>query len=283
MIGLFATRSPPGLNMPCAELKSLELERATDHECRRRRRGAVQARGAPAAPPPQSGPPPQPIPAALPRDAGAEADAGLEHQRRAVAADRELERQVPRRRQRRLGGRDPGLRRHAGGAAARLRHGGHRHGSLRGRRPGRHVRARPSREDRRLRVPCAARHDREVEAAHRRVLRGAARLLVLQGLLDGRPARRDGRAALSRRLRRHHRGRARESARAHAHGRRLSRHPSRAPSRRGDLGSESEARERRGDEAVRHARRRVLEQSASVLVRLRHARVRRRPRPATVA
>ena len=70
-------------------------------------------------------------------------------------------------------------------------------------------------------------------------------------------------------------GRARESARAHAHGRCVSQHPSRAPPRRSDLGGESEARHRRDDEAVRHARRRVLEQSASVLVRLRDARVRR--------
>ena len=206
--------------MPCAELKNIELERATITSAvdvaaglfkpaTRTGQSAAAIRPAAAA-----------DSAALPPDARADADAGLEHQRRAVAADGELERQVPRRRQRRLGGLDSRLRRHAGSAAPRLCDGRDGHGAFGGRRPSRHVRARPPREDRRLRVSRAARHDGEVEAAHRRVLRGAARLLVLQRVLDGRPARRHGRTALSRRLRRHHRGRAREPARAHAHGRR---------------------------------------------------------------
>ena len=169
-----------------------------DHERRRCRRGAVQARRCRGRPAPAIRPAAATDSAALPPDAGAEADARFEHQRRAVAPDRELERQVPRRRQWRLGGRDAGLRRHAGSAAARLRHGRHRHRALGRRRTGRHVCAGTPGEDRRLRLSCAARHDGEVQAAHRRVLCRAARLLVLQRLLDRRPAGRDGRAALSR-------------------------------------------------------------------------------------
>ncbi len=132
-------------------------------------------------------------------------------------------------------------------------------------------------EDRRLRVSRAARHDREVEEDDRCLLLEAARLLLLQGLLDGRPPGRHGRAALPRRLRRHHRGRAREPAHPHAHGRRVSRACSsrcipscRSAKPKAKLVNDAV------HEQVRHAARGLPEQSAHVLVRLRVARVQSR-------
>src|SRR4026208_1647926 len=97
------------LNMPCAELKNIELERATITSAVDVAAGLVKPPNAPATPQAPAGPrplprpaprrpPPPADPAALPRHARAEADAGFEHQCRAVAAHRELERQVPRRR-----------------------------------------------------------------------------------------------------------------------------------------------------------------------------------------
>ena len=64
------------------------------------------------------------------------------------------------------------------------------------------LRARPSGEVRRLRLPRRARDDGEGQSHHRRVLRSRAAPVVLERLLDRRTAGSDGSPALSRRLRR---------------------------------------------------------------------------------
>ena len=101
--------------------------------------------------------------------------------------------------------------------------------------PQRDVRARPPREDRRLRVPRDARDDRHVEVDHSAVLRPAAAVLVLQRLFDRRTPGRDERAALSRRFRRHHRRSAGQPAHSDAHGGRCPRRRARAAPRGSDF------------------------------------------------
>ena len=215
-------------------------------------------------------------PAALPRDAGAQADAGLQHQLRALDADRQLERKVPGRRERRLRRIDPGIRRHAGRAAPWLRDRRHRHRPLRGGRPRRHVRARPSGEDRGLRVSRRPRDDGEIEGADQGVLRSIAAVLILQGMLDRRTPGRDGGPAVSRGLRRDHRRRPREPPHPDAHGGLRAPDQSCQKPRPGDPGSQGEDGERRGDEQVRHAQGRLPEQPAPVHVQLLEAAVQRR-------
>ena len=144
----------------------------------------------------------------------------------------ELERPVHGGGQRRVRRVDPGLRRDADRAAARLRDGRQRHrATTKPPKARRHVRAGPPREDRGLRLPRRARDDRDVEEADRPLLRQRAAVLLLQGLLHRRPPGRDGGAALSRGLRRHHRRRARQPPHPDAHGRRRAQHRAGAPSR----------------------------------------------------
>ena len=141
-------------------------------------------------------------------------------------------------------------------------------GSLGRRRSRRHVRPRTPREGRGFRVSRDPRHDREVEAADRGVLRAAARLLVFQGVLHGRSTGRDGRAAIPGRFRRHHRGRSRQPTHLYAYGGRRSPHRDRTPSRARHFRREGAIGDGLDDESVRHARRRVPEQSAPVSIRL---------------
>ena len=133
-----------------------------------------------------------------------QADRRFPHQLRGVAAGQRLERQVSvvgRRRLRRrveLHARRAG-RRSRRTAAARLRHRVDRYG------PSQHRRVlgdRPSRARRRLRLPVEASGHRGGQGPDHRVLRQAARSLVLQLLLERRPAGPDRAAALCRGLRR---------------------------------------------------------------------------------
>ena len=147
--------------------------------------------------------------------------------------------------------------------------------------PERHVCPRPPGKDRRLRVPRHARDDRHVEVDHPAVLRPAAAVLVLQGLLDRRTPGRDERAALSRRFRRHHRRRAGESAHPDAHGRRARAASSWRGIPRGQISPATAQMVTQGrDEGVRHAEGRLPHQPARLHVRLHEARLRARaPRP----
>ena len=151
---------------------------------------------------------------------------------------------------------------------------GNRHGPQRRRRPERHVRARPSREDRRLRVPRAARDDGRVEAAdqddlqpRRRSTRTtkAARPADARAIMAAQrfPDDYDGiiaGALANRHIHMHTAGFARQIE--------LARNPG-----HGDLAREGEDRQRRRDEQVRHAARRLPQQPAAVHVRLLDAAV----------
>ena len=137
-----------------------------------------------------------------------QADGGLGHPVRGVAPRRALERQVPSdgQRRRRRGAR-PCV--DGGAAVTRLCGGSHRHrpsGRTRGFRLGR----RPPGETDRLPVPCRARAHRRRQSDHGGALRGSARQVVLERLLDGRPPGSQGSPALSRGLRCDRRRRARE-------------------------------------------------------------------------
>ena len=168
---------------------------------------------------------------ALPRADRAEALVRLADQHGDVAAARRaVERQVHGGRQWRVRRIDSGSdERDAAGAASRLRHRGHRH-----RTPGsgRRVGHRPPGEDDRLRLPRHPRDDAQEQGARQGVLRSRRAVLVLQGMLDRRTHGRDGGAAVSGRLRRHHRRLARQPPHPHVDGRHRAQHRPVAPSRR---------------------------------------------------
>ena len=140
----------------------------------------------------------------LPGPGRADAKPRLAHRVRGLAAHGGMERQVSGDRQRRLRGRDQ-LLRHDPVGQQRLCDVVHRHWP-----PGQRDRcplgARPPREGGRLRSPRDSRNRRDGQGPDQCVLRGGAPLLVLQCLLERRPAGADGSAAVSRRLRRDHRG-----------------------------------------------------------------------------
>ena len=278
---------------PCESLKSLSTPQAVIETAefvqagpvrsawrRRSRRGAAGRGAAPAgrgAAPGAAGGSAFAA-AALPRGADAQAVVGFEDRRRALDAGRELERQVHDDGQRRVCRIHPGLRRHAGGPASRLRGRWQRRGTHGRRGSQRHVRARPSGEDRRLLAPRRARDDGDVEAADQGVLRSSGAVLVLQGLLDRRTPGGDGGPALPRRLRRDYRRRPREPAHPHAHGGLRAQHHPRQKSRPGDLARQGADGERRRDEQVRHDEGRLPEQPAPVQLRFLDAALQGRGR-----
>ena len=135
-------------------------------------------------------------------------------QLRGVAArGQHLERPLPSRRRRRSR-RHHQLSRDGRGRAQRLCLVVDGHGP----RLDRHRVAARSPTHHRLRLSRDSRDDGEGESRHRNALRARGRVLVLQRLLDGRPARSHDGAALPRRLRRHRLGRAGVSLHEPAHG-----------------------------------------------------------------
>ena len=119
-----------------------------------------------------------------------------------LPADR-LERQVRRRRQRRVGG-PAQLFGDGRSAQARLRGRDHRHRPHR-QRTRRQIGRRPSREAGRFRLSRGPRDGRHRQGGDRRVLRQEARQVVLGFVLDRRPPGADGSLSLPGRFRRHQR------------------------------------------------------------------------------
>ena len=139
----------------------------------------------------------------LPRPRRRRADARIGDQFRGVDPDRELERPLQRRRQRRPRRHDQ-LQRDGARRAAGLCRGEHRH------RPRAHRAANVALEPRahhRLQLSRIPSHDAVREVLDRRALRLGPGLLVLHRLLHRRKAGTDGGTALPRRLRRHRRRR----------------------------------------------------------------------------
>ncbi len=137
-----------------------------------------------------------------------------------------------------------------------------------GRRAERHVRARPSREDRRLRVSSAA--SRRPSSSKRLIKAMYSRNVqysYYKGCSTGGRQAIMAATAVPGRLRRHHRRRAGESAHPHAHGRIRAADRAGAQSRHGDFARESADGQRSRDEQVRHAARRLSQQPAAVHVR----------------
>ena len=216
-------------------------------------------------------------PRVLPRRADAHALARLGHQVGSLAAAVRLERQVPGGRQRRLGRIDP-VRRARRGAPARLRRRVHQ---CRTYRRGRELRARPSGEADRFRLPCGARNRRAEQGGDCRLLRQGAAAVLLQRLLGRRAHGVPGSAALSGRLRRHPRRRARlrprEPERADADERESDARPSGQHDSAGQVRGDSP----RGARRLRRRRRpegRPDQRSAELPLRSQGARVQRRRR-----
>ena len=156
--------------------------------------------------------PVQHAPGVLSRHRHARAVQRLRHQDRGLDAGRTLERQIPRDRQRRMGGHDlnTSARR---GARSRLRGRSHRHRAY---QQGWQFRLQPPGEAHRLLVSGRARNDGASQGARERLLRQGARCILLGRLLDRWPSGPERGAALSGRLRRHYRWHADELHDAHA-------------------------------------------------------------------
>ena len=139
------------------------------------------------------------------------------------------------------------------------------------------VRTRPPGEDRRLLASRDARDGRDLEAAGRCVLQQAASVLLLQRLLDRRTPGRDGRAAIPRRFRWHHRRRAGQSPHPDAHRRRRAQHRAVSASGTGDPRVESGAGLEGDHERLRPDEGRFRQQPACVHVRCVEAGLLDRP------
>ena len=129
----------------------------------------------------------------LPRGGNPQAHQRFRYQGGSLAACQRLERQVPGRRQRRLGRSDQ-LFRHGRGRPRRICERVHRHRACG--RP-RDVCARSSRKADRLRVALRTRNDREGQGRHPGVLRQRAQTVLLERLLDRRETGPQGSAEVS--------------------------------------------------------------------------------------
>ena len=136
MIGLFATALAAGLNMPCEQLTSVKLERASITAATTVAEGIFTPPPSGGPPPPANAPPPEPIPEHCKVTMVLKPTSDSNINAELWLPTEELERQVPGCRQRRVGPASiQGYGRHASSAAPRLCDRRHRHGSLGGRWP----------------------------------------------------------------------------------------------------------------------------------------------------